>query len=260
MAEYNDVKRLMAEFLYQNRSSNNMQMFTGIPNPGFIQFAAQHGVSIAYTDDFMIREALWDLISQGIVMLGSTNQGTGAPHVTITRRGVKYIEAGTTIPIDSEGFLNSMSLDDKDEIIKLYTEEAVSSFSSKNYLASAVMVGGAAERLIEILTSEFAEKLSPTLKAQYEKKVLSQEKIKTIFDAFLIFLDTNGIKKKISRVEKETLEGVFPAIVQIIRITRNETGHPTGRIIDRDEVQGLIYQLKTAIKFVYEFLAQSYKF
>lgn len=260
MAEYNDVKRLAAEFLYRNRTSNNIQMFTGLPNTGFVQFAEQHGVTIAFTDDFIIREALWDLISQGIVMLGSTNNGTGAPHVTITRRGIKYIEAGTTIPIDSEGFLDSMHLDTVDEIIKLYTEEAINSFSSKNYLASAVMVGGAAERLIEILTSEFAGKLSPGLKTQYDKKILSQDKIKTLFDEFLLFLDTNGIKKKISRVEKETLEGVFPAIVQIIRITRNETGHPTGRTIDRDEVQGLIYQLKTAIKFVYEFLAQSYTF
>lgn len=257
---FRDAQRLVFEFLYQNRTSNNLQLFTGILNTGLVQLAARDGIEIAHADDFIIREALWSLISQGILMQGSRTQGAGIPYVSITQYGIRCYEAGTTLPIDSEGFLDSMNLDDVDEIIKLYIEEAVNCFSSKNYLAAAVMVGGAAERIVEVLTESFAAKLSPSLKVNYRSAVLTHEKIKMRFDKFLEFIETNNIKKVITRTEKETLEGLFPAIVQIIRITRNETGHPTGRQMSRDEAQALIYQLKTAVIFTISFLSKSYTF
>ncbi len=257
---FRDAQRLVFEFLYQNRTSNNLQLFTGTPNTGLVQLAAREGIEITHADDFIIREALWSLISQGMVMQGSRTQTAGIPYASITQCGIGCYEAGTTLPIDSEGFLDSMNLDDIDEIIKLYTEEAVSCFSSKNYLAAAVMVGGTAERVVEVLTESFATKLSPPLQANYQSAVLVHERIKTRFDKFLEFIEANGIKQVITRTEKETLEGLFPAIVQIIRLTRNETGHPTGRQMSRDEAQALIYQLKTAVIFTYDFLSKSYSF
>lgn len=258
--EYNDAKRLALRFLYENKDSNNLQMFTGIPHRGLVQLAESEGITIDQNDDFIIRQAVCEMISQGMVMPGSTNQGTGFPHVTMTLHGVACYESGETVAIDSEGFLSSMDLDTKDEIIKLYTEEAVSCFSRSNYLASAVMVGGAAERTIEVLTTEFRGQLPAGLQGTYDSEVASKTKIKARFDAFMKFLEDNNLKSSLSRTEREKLDGLFHAMISTIRITRNETGHPTGRTIDRDEAQGLVYQLKTVISFTYEFLATAHSF
>jgi hypothetical protein len=43
---FRDAQRLVFEFLYQNRTSNNLQLFTGIPNTGLVQLAAREGIEI----------------------------------------------------------------------------------------------------------------------------------------------------------------------------------------------------------------------
>lgn len=258
--EYNQAKRLLLRFLYERKDNNNIQMFTGIPNAGFVQLAEQEGIAVEQDDDFIIRQALCELISQGIAMPGSTTQSAEFPYVTITGYGKKCYESGETVPIDSEGFLDSLELSDKDEIIRLYVHEAVSCFSRKIYLASAVMVGCAAERTIDVLVNGFESQLPSSLQAVYQTEVLSKNKFKAKLEAFLQFLDTNNLKQSLSRAEKEKIEGLFPALIQSIRITRNETGHPTGRTVERDEAQGLIYQLKTVVVFTYEFLSTNHSF
>src|SRR4051794_21645078 len=98
-----DAQRIAFKFLYENRTSNNLQLFTGSPNGGLVQLAASEGVAISHSDDFIVRQSLWGLISQGMAMLGSTSQGTSTPYITITEYGIKCYEAGTILPIDSEG-------------------------------------------------------------------------------------------------------------------------------------------------------------
>jgi hypothetical protein len=54
--------------------------------------------------------------------------------------------------------------------------------------------------------------------------------------------------------EQEKLKSLLPAIVNLIRISRNEVGHPTGRQISRDEAQALILLTKEAIIFSYKLI------
>jgi len=91
-------------------------------------------------------------------------------------------------------------------------------------------------------------------KAEFTKEVLSKEKIKTRFDNFLSFLDKHGYKKNFDRAVKEKLESSFPAIANIIRITRNEVGHPTGRKMDREEAEANLLLSRAAIIFSHELL------
>lgn len=207
-------------------------------------------------DHLLVRQAFWDLVGNGLAMPGDKSrsiQGIELPYICITDYGLQCFKEGRRLPIDSEGFLEEMNLSGVDDVIRLYIEEAISSFSAKNYLAAAAMAGGAMERAILNLTEEYETKVVSAKKVEYQKDVLSQYKIKTRFDNFLEFLEKNGIKKTLPRADQERLDSLFPAIVNLIRITRNDVGHPAGREIERDEAEALIYLLKTALKFIEAF-------
>lgn len=258
-SRYSTIKDALLRFL-AGRTEYTTQFIDGTLH-GFDEFAQGEGVSLNprdLSDIVMTQQAFWDLVGNGLVMPGDRSrsyQGNELPYVSITDYGLQCIEEGRRLPIDSEGFLEEMNFDQVDDIIRLYIEEAASSFSARNYLAATVMAGGAMERAILVLTEQYETKVAPAQKEVYKADVLSQEKIKTRFDRFLAFLEKNGIKKALPRADQETLDSLLPAIVQLIRITRNEVGHPTGREIERDVAEANIYLLKTALRFIYDFIA-----
>ena len=256
-SRYGIVKDALLRHLYEMRQYNAQFFYRGNDLPdGFVQFLEREKIALdRRTDAVLVQEAFWGLVADGLVMPGSRNgQGNSLPWVTITDYGIQCVEEGRRLPIDDVGFIEEMDLGQVDEVIRLYVEEAVSSFSARNYLASSVMAGGAMERTILVLTEQYENKLATAKRSTYKKDVLSQERIKTRFDKFLSFLESTGIKKALPRATQETLDSTFPAIVNFIRITRNEVGHPTGREISRDEAESMIYLLKTAIQFTKQLL------
>ncbi|MDD5026848.1 MAG: hypothetical protein PHH13_05795 [Candidatus Peribacteraceae bacterium] len=258
-SRYSAIKNVLLDFLTQKTEYALQLNLNSFPN-GLEEFAQSAGVSLNAQnreDNLLVRQAFWDLVGSGLAMPGDRSrhiQGNGDPYICVTDYGQRCAQEGKRLPIDSEGFLEEMNLDQVDDIIRLYIEEAVSSFSARNYLAAAAMAGGAMERAILVLTEEYEAKVPSGKKANYKTNVLSKEKIKTRFDKFLEFLETNGIKKVLSHADQETLDSLLPAIVNLIRITRNDVGHPTGREIERDEAEALIYLLKTALRFIEGFL------
>ena len=88
------------------------------------------------------------------------------------------------------------------------------------------------------------------------QEVLSEQSIKNRFEKFLNYFNSNKYNDKLSITNKEKLDSFFPAIVSLIRITRNEVGHPTGRQISRDEAQAYILLAKEAIIFSYILLEE----
>lgn len=256
-SNYSIAKDALLRFLAQSAAYDTQFFYrTGLPE-NFMQFLQREGISLdRQRDELLVQQAFWDLVGNGLAMPGSrVGQGADLPHICVTDYGIQCVNEGRRLPIDSEGFIEEMNLDDVDDIIKLYIEEAVSSFSARNYLAAVVMAGGAMEKAILVLTEGYEAKVNVTDKAEYQTKVLAKEKIKTRFDQFLKFLEDKGIKSSLSRSDQETLDSLFPAIVNLIRITRNDVGHPTGKTVERDEAEAHIYLLKTALRFIYSFLA-----
>lgn len=256
-SRYSLTKDALLRFLAEHSQYNPQMNSSSIPS-GFAEFAQTSGVSLnqhGRDDVILVHQAFWDLVANGLAMPGNRNgQDNNLPWLCATDYGIACAQEGRQLPIDSEGFIEGMDLNHVDDIIRLYIEEAVSTFSSRNYLAASAMAGCALERAILVMTDAYLSKIPSGKKPAYKTEVLSAQKIKTRFDNFLKFLEDNGIKKALPRSTQETLDSLFPAIVNLIRITRNDVGHPTGREMDRDEAEALIYLLKTAIKFVYKFI------
>jgi hypothetical protein len=252
-----DMKNLIMEFLYKNKDVQ-IQFFNGMGiNEEPCRFAEQKGINLDMKgDERIFRESFWELFSLNLVTPGSRNsRADKLPWVSITDYGIETFERGDKFPYDPEGFLDNLysRIENLDPIIQLYFEEAISSFSHNDFLASTVMIGGALEKTILSMTENF-KNIIENDDAEYERKVLNKMKIKARFDEFLKYLTSNDYVKKLDIAEREKLNSLFPAIVNLIRISRNEVGHPTGRQISRDEAQALILLTKEAIIFSYKLI------
>lgn len=129
--------------------------------------------------------------------------------------------------------------DDKlTDLHKKYLFEACSVGSTGNMMAATMMLGCAAEialiELAEATCKFYKENKSPVEISNYENKVM---KAKTAFNR----LDELSKRLKIERVILLNLgiENVdaFFSIFEIIRITRNDVGHPTGNILSKERFE-----------------------
>jgi len=224
----------------------------------FISFAVINGLNLDHiADERDFREILWELVSTNIITVGYNSSNATLPYFSLTRFGEQCLNENRILPYDIEGFLYGFydEVADIDDIIKLYLEESVSCFSKKQYLSSVVMIGVALERAVIVLTENFETFLPDTVDInEYKQNVLSKYKIKTRFDSFSLFLKDNKIQDLWDRTQREKFDSLLPAIFNLIRITRNETGHPTGRIVSIDEAESYILLAKQAIIFIYELL------
>lgn len=249
--------KLILEHLYINQNKNIQYFYSDTVPEIFVKFANAKGIEIDIRMDAQkFRETFWELIIKGLVIPGGKGDSR-FPLVSITEYGIRCYEEGKILPYDPEGLLNSLNeeIPQLDKIIKMYFEEAVDCYSRMNYLASTVMIGGALEKMVlYLIDEEFEKMLMDEVQKTSFSKIKKINKIKTKFDKFLDFIKRNKIEKQFSKTLEENLLGFLPSVVQLIRITRNEVGHPTGREIKRDEAEAYILLTKQGIIFCYELL------
>ena len=251
------MRQLVLDFLYQKKSYGTQFFYSSGVDEGLAKFAETKGLPIdRIRDEKLFRETFWKLCGEGLVCPGYNHSNQNLPHISITDYGIKCFEEGKILPYDPEGFLNSLYANVKniDDVIKMYFEEAVKCFIGRNYLSAVVMVGGAIEKTVIVLTEEIYKLIDIAEQPDYQKKILDQWKIKIKFDNLLKFLSEKGYKHKLGRTSQEKLDSTLPAIVNIVRITRNETGHPTGREVYREEAEGEILLAKEGVIFMYKLL------
>jgi hypothetical protein len=258
------MEDLVLNFLYQNRTYAQ-QFFNGTGvSEQFIQFAKTKGHDLdSQKDSTCFREAFWRLVGKGLVAPGTSANGgmDKLPWISITEYGIKCIEEGKIEIYDPRGFINSLKkrILNLDPIVEMYINEALGSFAAHRYLASMVMIGGALEKTTLDLTTTFGEVLDGEEKDAYTKNVLSCEKIKTRLEKFLDHLEVRSYKKHLDRPTKEKLESSLPAIANIVRIARNEVGHPTGRSIEQEEAEANLLLAREGIVFSAELLSKLLK-
>ena len=134
-----------------------------------------------------------------------------------------------------------------DDVTLLYLKEAMQAFMSGCMLSSSVMLGVAAEhsfeRLLEIVTGN--PKYEPVFKSvNKERSILPKlNKFKQILDQH---------KSELTPEIREDLDTNFISIVAIIRNFRNESGHPSGKIISREQCYILLQLFIPYCKKIYQ--------
>jgi len=179
-------------------------------------------------DRSRFKQVIWDLILERVLIPGSNNSDQGWPFLSVTDHGRKVLASTGPVPYDPDGYLAGVdrSVCGLHPSTKKYLEESVSTFRTGNYLASAVMLGAASERLfLELCEAMAAAIADPNGRAKFEEKTGPFKKMVQRLDQV-----TSWLKQKKSQLpndwQKQEQVGVIDKVADLIRNRRNDAGHP----------------------------------
>lgn len=177
-------------------------------------------------------EALWNLVADGLVYINPSGQAPDNWRWQLSSEGQRVAEGGAWEPRDPDSYLARLRRDipDIDELVNLYMIEALQSFNARCYLATSVMLGVAAERAFLITAGSFGESAlsgAPSVAADMNKGRASYF---ALWSEFRKRIEPNRRNLPEDLADSLTLD----AIADLIRVTRNEAGHPSGKHVDED--------------------------
>jgi len=201
-----------------------------------------------------IMTVMWELIMEGVYAPGASMQSPNLPFFHVTEYGLRCFEAGELTAHDPDDYLRRLksACPSVNPVTMLYTGEALGAFRTGNHLAATVMIGVAAESMLLRLVDAVHGSLStPDRQTKFEKETKGKL-AKAQHDAVLARLrsPSSPLPPEIEAVLTVEIDGIY----DLIRRTRNEAGHPTGRRMERYETHALLLLFPTYCKTVHHLI------
>jgi len=179
-----------------------------------------------------VLEALWGLVGEGLAYLDPAGQGSGTDNWRwrASAAGIAAAVGGNWEPRDVDGYLRRLRAyrPQVDAIAIAYVAEALRAFNARCYLATSVMLGVASESVIN--------GLGHAIVAVRGEQATQLEK--------LLNSSTSRLAKQFEEMRKQLVQIDLPdgltdtltldAVADLLRISRNNVGHPTGAAVDED--------------------------
>jgi hypothetical protein len=178
-------------------------------------------------------ELFWDLFRQGIITLGLNDNNRAFPFFRLTKLGQQIAEGQAAYffhDVPSYETAIRREVPNINDVTLLSLKEAMQAFRSGCMLSATVMLGVAVEHtfmlLLEVLENNANHQ--KTFASVFAERTLLQK-----FNKFRNLLDP--LLKSLPPEIREDLDTHFAGILSVIRTFRNQSGHPTGKIIDREQ-------------------------
>ena len=231
----------------RNRGSDDVNQF----GDHLMQMIAHHAVRRSFmptqergreqlqsADQNKVRELFWSFIIQGIIMPGFNASNPNLPFFSLTEYGNQVIDSKDPVPHDPDNYLKHLKglAPNLDPIVISYVAEGLECFQRGTYRASVVMLGVASEKLALDLANTVQQKL-PQREADNLSRVVQRDGIAKVYDE-----TKKHLLSRVPQLEKALGDGLvaqLDGVFAIIRTYRNQSGHPTGQIIDRLTALGL---------------------
>ena len=207
-------------------------------------------------DKELLLELFWDLFRQGIISLGMNDANREFPFFHLTRLGqllAKGQEAYFFHDVSSYEAAIRREVPAVDDTTLLYLKEAMQAFRAGCMLSATVMLGVSVEHTFELMVEHLEGHAGH--KSTFAP-VFSERGLLRRFNKFRSVIDT--LAKALPPAIKEDLDTHFAGILSVIRTYRNDSGHPTGRIIDREQTFVLLQLFIPYSKKLYQ-LRQHFK-
>lgn len=226
MGQFNDLLEHICRTILQKHNRSLPPTMMGIAYPGA-------GAILHPEDTPLVLEVFWDLFRQGAVTLGFDANHPGWPAYRLTRFA-QHVAQQTPLRFhDTTAYIALVKTYVPDLLseAEAYLEEAVAAFYADCLFASCVMLGVAAEaeflRLVEVACA------SATHGAKFSsvaKPLFIRQKIAKFLPALRPLIPSlpNG--------STEDIDTNFSMIQSILRIARNDAGHPTAASPKREQV------------------------
>jgi len=201
--------------------------------PWMVGIGASYEHYMPREDREKVRQIVWEFILQGILAIGLNENNPNFPFVSITEHGKEVLESEKISPYDPDGYLKNLKdeIPNLDPLIEMYLSESLQAYLKGLMFSSAVMLGVASEKTFLLLFEAFTNALGSQPKKKRFQKLQESIRTKRKFDK--LKTEIMIIRKTLPKELSEDLESQFDGIFNLIRVTRNDAGHPTGRQIKR---------------------------
>jgi len=200
----------------------------------------------------LLREVFWDLFRTGIIILGLDDANPMYPWFRVSSFGRRLLESQEPYFFhDVSSYENAVrqAVPAIDEVALVYLKEAMQAFMVGCTLSASVMLGVAMEHSFEKLVE--AIQGNETAAKAY-RNVFSERTFLRRFNKL-----RNVLQQQLGHLApdvKEDLDTEFSGILSLIRNYRNESGHPTGRIIGREQCYVLLQLFIPCCRKVYQLI------
>jgi hypothetical protein len=176
-------------------------------------------------DQELVRDVFWDLFRQGAITLGLNNANPNWPFFRLSHIARQTLANQSPWRFhDTASYLAMVrrEIPDVSAEAVTYLDEAISAFYADCLLASSVMLGVAAEaefiRLLDVAVQR--PNVGRIFTAAANEKFIRQK-----ITRFLPAL--TSIAPRLARQATEDLDTNFAPIQSVLRIARNDAGHPS---------------------------------
>lgn len=186
--------------------------------------------------DQEIMEGVWSLIAQGLAYIDYFQSAVENWSLHITANGRAVLSDQGINPDDPAGFIQRLNREvpDLNEIAESYVCEAVSAYNARLYRASAVMLGVASEAAVLEIAPLLGKILQGTEAQKYIQTVnTSKQNYIAKFETFRKKLEAK--KGSLPSELTDSLDLTMNSVSDLLRVYRNDAGHPTGKIVDRED-------------------------
>jgi len=202
-----------------------------------------------------ILSTFWSLLSDGNIYFDHWDKYPANWQILISKKG-KYILSGDERynPFDPESYIKHIynSINEIDKSIIIYLRESLKSFNNDCFLSSSVMLGVASEKAFLLLCHSFIDWL-PDGKTEKEnlKTIVDNPKLNFINKFTEFRKRIEPYKPELPSEFSDNMSLNLDSICDLIRMHRNESGHPTGKYIDKSDAYANIRLFASYLEKIY---------
>jgi len=209
-------------------------------------------VRIDNQDSEIFLEVFWDLFRQGIITLGLNDLNPQFPHFRATKLASQIADTNSAYffhDVSSYERVIRSEIPAINDVTLLYLKEAMQAFFSGCILSSTVILGVATEHTFQLLLETIENNL---MHQKTYASVFKERNILPKINKFRKILEQNI--KVLPNEIKEDLDTNFLGIQSVIRTFRNQSGHPTGKIVGREQTFVLLQLFIPYSKKLYQLM------
>lgn len=183
-----------------------------------------------------IMSAVWSLISQGLTYIDYSQPAPENWNLRLTDAGLAAAHDEAMNPDNSGDYLERLATVVPDDSLAVlqYAREAVISYNHRCYLASAVMLGVASEAAFLETARSLGNSL-PTGQGEKFLKIVENPRTNYITKFIEFRKRVEPVKSRIPDELSDGMSLTLDSVLDLLRIYRNEAGHPTGKQILRED-------------------------
>ena len=203
----------------------------------------------------LINQTLWSLLGRGLIYIDIWQPAPENWKWMLTDEGEASAKDEQYNPDDPERYMAMLrsNIPEINDLVSVYSNEAIRCYTHGCYLASAVMLGVASEAAFMEMAQASVTWLQSS--GMTLKKVLDDPRQPYVkkFEEFRKRIETH--KADFPNDLSDGMNLTFNAVLDLLRIRRNDSGHPTGRPMSREDQYISLQMFGRYLQRLYQFRA-----